>query len=124
MNEMMDAMATTPRRKRRRHSLELKENIMVECAEPSASVSGIAMAHGINANIVHSWRKRARKGEFATQASAAGFVPVTLAPCIQQEVKAPAHVAIEVHRAGLLLKLSWPLSAAEQLSAWTRKLLR
>jgi hypothetical protein len=34
------------------------------------------------------------------------------------------HVTIELHRAGLLVKFAWPLSAAEQLSAWTRELLR
>jgi transposase len=64
INNIMDTMTTTPRRTRRRHSPELKTKILAECAEPGASVAKIAMAHGINANIVHSWRKRAHMGSW------------------------------------------------------------
>lgn len=64
-------MDTDNSRKRRRHSAELKARILAECAVPGASVAKVAMAHGINANIVHGWRKLARE---------AGAVTVDLAP--------------------------------------------
>jgi transposase len=121
---MMDAMTTTPKRTRRRHSPELKTKILAECALPGASVARIAMTHGINANIVHSWRKRAHSAAIAAGNAVASFVPVAVESLAVHEVGVDGHVSIELHRAGLLMKLSWPLSAAEQLSAWTRELLR
>jgi transposase len=124
INNIMDTMTTTPRRTRRRHSPELKTKILAECAEPGASVAKIAMAHGINANIVHSWRKRDRKAVVATGNAVTGFMPVAVETLVAQDVGEDGHVSIELHRAGLLVKLTWPLSAADQLSAWTRELLR
>ena len=58
----MDTMATDKKRIRRNHSLALKAQILAECAAPGASVAKVAMAHGINANIVHGWRKLATVG--------------------------------------------------------------
>src|SRR6202012_329546 len=116
----MDTMTTTPRRTRRRHSPELKTKILAECGQPGASVAKIAMLHGINANIVHSWRKAATAAGNAVTT----FIPVTVGPPASEEACKEDQICIELHRAGLLVKLTWPLSAAEQLSAWTRELLR
>ena len=44
---------------RRRHSAELKALMLQECAAPGASVAKVAMSHGVNANVVHGWRKLA-----------------------------------------------------------------
>ena len=64
---------------RRRHSPELKAQILAACAEPGASVAGVALAHGINANVVHRWRQLVREGKPSVPAISSGFVPVTLA---------------------------------------------
>lgn len=50
---------------RRRHSAELKALVLEQCAAPGASVAKVAMSHGVNANIVHGWRKLAREREAA-----------------------------------------------------------
>src|SRR4249919_465676 len=42
---------------RRRHSAELKDKVLAACAEPGASVAAVAQAHGLNANLVHKWRR-------------------------------------------------------------------
>ena len=42
---------------RRRHSSELKALVLAECAKPGASVAQVAMTHGLNANLVHKWRR-------------------------------------------------------------------
>lgn len=121
---MMDTMTTTSKRTRRRHSPELKAQILAECDLPNASVAKIAMSHGINANIVHSWRKREREAPTAAASAITTFVPVAVEPPTVEEADREQHVCIELHRAGLLVKFTWPLSASEQLSAWTRELLR
>jgi len=47
------------KRTRRRHGAELKAQVLSECAQPGASVASVAMSHGINANVVHKWRRLA-----------------------------------------------------------------
>ena len=41
---------------RRRHGVEFKAKVLAACDEPGASISGIALAHGLNANLVRQWR--------------------------------------------------------------------
>jgi transposase len=56
--EIVDTMANevqAVRRTRREYSAELKTQVVQACRQPGASVASVAMAHGINANIVHRW---------------------------------------------------------------------
>jgi transposase len=41
---------------RRRHGAEFKARVLADCDEPGASISGVALAHGLNANLVRQWR--------------------------------------------------------------------
>jgi transposase len=120
MNEIMDTMATERRRTRRNHSAQLKAQVLTECSLPGASVAKVAMAHGINANIVHGWRRLAREGSVA---EAAAFVPVAIATSPPPQVDERI-VEIELHRGALSMKIRWPLTASRELQAWTRELLR
>ncbi len=47
---------------RRRYSAAKKAQVLAECREPGTSVAKVAMAHGINTNVVHRWRQMAREG--------------------------------------------------------------
>jgi len=114
-------MGTENSRRRRRYGRELKAQILAECEQPGASVAKVAMSHGINANIVHGWRKLAR--EAATGEVAQGFVPVAVAP-MAPRVPDDRAIEVELRRGGINVKLSWPMSAAMELSAWMRELLR
>jgi transposase len=50
------SQATVPaRRTKRSHSEEFKESVVQACAQPGASVSGVALANGVNANLVRKW---------------------------------------------------------------------
>ena len=42
---------------RRRHDDELKAKVLAECDEAGASVAAVAQSHGLNANLVHKWRR-------------------------------------------------------------------
>jgi transposase len=125
MNKIVDTMTTEKKRTRRTYSPELKAQILANCNRPGASVAQVAMAHGINANIVHGWRKHCRESVLTPLRPVAEFIPIAVdcAPA-GPPPEEPDHVAIELHRAGLVMKLSWPLSATDQLLAWTRELLR
>jgi transposase len=114
-------MGTENSRKRRWYAADLKAQILAECDVPGASVAKVAMAHGINANVVHGWRKLAREAGAVTVAER--FVPVTVAPVVPRAEDGRA-IEIEVRRGGITVKLIWPMSAAMDLSAWMRELLR
>jgi transposase len=102
---------------RRRHSAELKAQVLSECAQPGASVASVAMSHGINANVVHKWRRTAGAAPLAL----ASFVPVAL-PAPAPPV--PADIRMELRRGATSMTITWPAEAAADCAAWMRELLR
>ncbi|AKJ27050.1 IS66-like element accessory protein TnpA [Caldimonas brevitalea] len=106
-------------KRRRRHDRELKQRVLVACSEPGASVASIALAHGLNANLVHKWRRQA-----GTVGPVEAFVPVavTSAGPVHREPAQAIHV--ELQRGPFSVRVNWPLSAAETCAAWLRELLR
>jgi transposase len=119
---MLDTMATDKKRDRRNHSPELKAQVLAECDAPGASVAKVAMAHGINANIVHGWRKLARRAMLPIAAPA--FVPVRIEPSapLSAPTASPC-IDIELRRGALSVRIAWPLQAAAEVGAWMRVLL-
>ena len=77
---------TPSKRRRRDHSPELKRELVRQCLLPGASVSSIAMAHGINANLVFKWRREHCAAEAAdagpAQASAPLLLPIAKVPAV------------------------------------------
>ena len=123
MSEIMDTMATVKKRTRRDYSPELKERILTECAAPGASVAKIAMAHGVNANLVHTWRKLTREGELKP-AEVTRFLPIAIEAESAATPAPPEIVEVELQRGALTVKLRWPASATSELGTWMRELLR
>ncbi|MEO8654940.1 MAG: transposase, partial [Ramlibacter sp.] len=102
---------------RRRHSVELKAQILSQCAQPGTSEASVALAHGINANVVHKWRRLAG----AEPSPVASFIPVALpAP----SCAAPADIRMELRRGATIMTITWPAAAAADCAAWMRELLR
>ena len=44
-----------PKSKRRVHGAEFKAQVLAECEEPGASVAAVALAHGLNVNLLRKW---------------------------------------------------------------------
>jgi transposase len=120
---MLDTMDTEKKRLRRNHSTELKAQVLAECAAPGASVAKVAMAHGINANIVHGWRRLARQ---AVQPIAVpAFLPVQIEPSAPMSSQAALPcINIDLRRGALSVHIAWPLPAAAEFSAWMCEVLR
>jgi transposase len=113
----VDIMKDSKKIVRRRHSAELKAQILSECVQRGASVASVAMSHGINANIVHKWRRLAG----AVPLPGASFVPVALpAPTCTT----PSDICIELRRGATSMSITWPVAAAGDCAAWMRELLR
>jgi len=117
-------MQDTLRRPRRRHSASFKAEVLTACAQPGASVASVALTHGINANLVHRWRRdaadrgRARRGK----TELAEFVPMAIAAA--PVVTAPEDIRIELRRGACAVSIAWPTSAAPACAIWLRELLR
>jgi transposase len=117
-------MASDETAGRRRYSEELKAEVMAECDAPGASVAKVAMARGINANVVHRWRQLAREGEQGTAAKPREFVAVALAPQVAVQGQTCRDIEVELRRGAVTMKVTWPASAAADFAGWTRELLR
>lgn len=55
-------------------SPELKSQVVVACQRPGASVAGIALTHGINANIVHRRLREHARGTLTVNADNYGVM--------------------------------------------------
>lgn len=118
---------------RRHHSAELKREVLAQCEVPGASVAAIAQAHGLNANLVHRWRRNDARVSASSTAGAVGeFVSLALptppppgvpaAPTPSQEIS-PLEIRIELRRGASSATIIWPLAGAAQCGEWLREWL-
>lgn len=114
----VDTKEDAKRRTRRRHDAELKRQVLAECAAPGASVAQVAMSHGVNANLVHKWRRTAHPVE---EPAGTTFVPVAVAAAVSEPAQ---FVELELKRSGVSVRVRWPMSAAASCAAWLREILR
>ena len=115
----MASEAPVNRPKRRLYSPELKTQVMQECRQSGASVAGVALSHGINANIVHRWLREQTTSALMPQLQARAFVPVTL----NESAPGPAphaelDIRVEVQRANSAIVVKWPLQDSAACAVW------
>jgi transposase-like protein len=120
------------RRRRRTHSIEFKAKVVAACRRPGVSMAAVALANGLNANLVRRWvvtEERAQPGKSIQTAAASATsaaAPRTFIP-IHDEHPAVAtghSITIELSRGATVVKVDWPLSAAADCAGWLRALLR
>jgi transposase len=119
----------TGRRRRRRHSALFKAEAVGACQQPGVSVAAVALARGLNANMLRAWvRKAERSGRpIAIRStvpngaieSGESFVPVVL-PSSPTE----GTIRIAVRRKGRTVSIEWPASAAHDCALLLRELMR
>lgn len=92
-------------------------------------MAAVAMAHGINANLLRRWvhdaEMKPSTGVAPARVSAAdamakpSFLPMSLpsAACAQG-------INIEVRRGATSITVTWPTTATAECAAWMRELLR
>ena len=132
-------MDTNPKQ-RRRHSAEFKAQVLAACAQPGASVAGVALSFKLNDNLVHQWRRGrgANPVPAATSTtlteSAPQFIALSLPspplPSTPPPLPTPTAAAavedihLEFKRGTLAVSVTWPVSAAADCAAWLREVLR
>ena len=109
--------------RRRRHGAALKAQILAECECLGASIAAVAMAHGVNTNLVHKWRARAAKRQnTVVTVPNVSFVPVPLQTASSASEVTELH--IELRRGPMTATVSWPMSSAIECAAWLHEILR
>ena len=74
------ALIASRRRPRRRRPLSEKLAIIRECLQSGASLAGVALAHGANANMVRKWVLKYQRGGYGPLAEASRLLPVVVKP--------------------------------------------
>jgi transposase len=137
------------RRTHRTYTPQFKAQLVAACQQPGVSIAGLALQHGMNANVLHRWLKEFGQGRHRldgvcepTKAtglptpSTAAFLPIELqtvppsqrasvSPTEATPAAAPmADIRIECHRQGVSMTVHWPLSAAAECAQMLRQWLR
>lgn len=133
-------MAAKPGAPRRKHSAALKAEVIAECRQAGASVAGVALARGLNANLVHHWLRRqaafagmdrslqrevppTATGEFIAL-PLSGRVAPTPSPASLPPPPPHPDIRIELRRGAMTMRVAWPTEAARDCSSWLAELLR
>ena len=122
---------------RRQHDRAFKADLVEQCLVPGASVAAVALAGGINANLLFKWRRdhlRSQQLSRSAASSSAVLVPVQIAAGMDVEAgnlqPSPASTAlavapqraarntgiIELDIAGAVLRLRGPVDEASLCS--------
>lgn len=129
---MYAKLVKAPKRQgRRRHAAEFKRQVIAACLQPGISIAAVALANGLNANLLRRWVKDhrdAREGgdsaEIADRENEPRpptLVPITVS---SPEVELAGEIKIAIHRDQALVEVTWPVSQAAICAQWLREILR
>ena len=116
---------------RRRHAEEFKRQVISACQQPGISIAAVALANGLNANLLRRWVKDHREAQEVGDGAEIGgqeevlrpptLVPVTVS---SPEVEPAGEIKIAIHRDQALVEVTWPVSQAAICAQWLREILR
>lgn len=123
-------------RRRRRHSNAFKAQVVAACHEPGVSVAAVALAHGLNANLLRRWIQQARTsaddaGNAVLNACKADLSSRPDMPALPTSTTAPRaggflplalptghDIRIDIQRQDASIQIRWPVSAATDCATW------
>ncbi len=89
-----------------------KRELIRRCLQPGVSVAGLALAHGLNANLLRKWITVATGRQVIEEEQAPILLPVTTAP--EPVISKPADGHLELVVAGGTIRI-WGCVEAEAL---------
>lgn len=103
-----------PARHRRTHPIEFKTELVAMCRQPGVSVSAMALAHGVNANLLRRWMK-----QFPVDT---GFpvapTPVKLVPVQVETLPSDGNIQFDIRRGATCINIRWPVAGADACAGW------
>jgi transposase len=131
-------MGATKGGTRRSHSDDFRAAVLAECRQLDKSIAGVALKHGLNANMVRTWLSKSKQPpvchSIVGPASSAAlgpvppqFVPVSIdaLPVFEDKCYKPAPaIQLELRRGNSTATVTWPTELASECGAWLREWLR
>ena len=105
--------------KRRRYTAAFKAQVAEEANQSGTSVAAVAQRHGLNANLVHKWR---RTPELAHSRGVNPSHFIALAPPIPVPVETATTIVVELPTHAYPLKIHWPVDQTQALAQWVKEL--
>lgn len=131
------SVARPPKRSWRRHTDEFKSRVIELARQGHGSVAAVALANGLNANMLRRWVREAELLEAAPSCAPAqvtlnlpAFVPVAMTDVDDRSSPAAEHrepaspptlVTVEIRRGASSVSASLPMDANS--AAWLREVL-
>ena len=123
-------------RRRRTYTEAFKADAVTACRHPGVSISAIALARQLNANLLRRWVQEAG-GKPADVPAASKPAPArlsapstpstaTLVPVALQAAASAPHtdIRIEIQKPGSTINISWPLAESAACAQLLREVLR
>ena len=117
-------------RRRVRYSDDFKRQVVAACQAPGVSKAAIALANGLNANMLRRWvveSTQCGNGQLATitkpllpAQAKPDFIPVKLDPAPPTQA---SDIRIELQHATGAMQIHWPMAASNQCAQWLREVL-
>ncbi len=124
--DTIDSKNGPGRRRRRLHSDEFKADAIAAAAQPGMSMAAVALARGINANLLRRW-VRESEVPLATALSnraPAPSTPAFVAVQLPEPVVPVGDIRVELRRGSTTITVAWPMAAIAECASWMRELLR
>ena len=96
-------------KRRRRHSPQFKAEVLNACAEPGNTIAGVAQRYGVNANLVHKWRK-------SVPGSPSDFVRL---PDLVGAERGSGGDTVRIDLPGNII-VHWPIACMAEAIVWLR----
>lgn len=107
----------SPSRQRRAHSIEFKTELVAICRQPGISVSAVALAHGVNSNLVRRWIKQFPvDAKFPVAPAPAKFVPVQVETI--NASPSGGNIQLDIQRGATRVNIRWPMTGAQACAQW------
>lgn len=116
----MSTLGSTPSsvKRRRRHTLKFKKEVVNASKQPGRSVADVAQAYQVNNNLLHKWRRELEPNV----KTPAGFIQ--LSPVQPQnpptQPSQPALISLELPSSKGAIIVRWPADQHDQMAAWLR----
>lgn len=93
------------------------------------SIAAVALAHGLNANMLRKWiidaeHKGVRPAAAPARIAGVSMPPPSFVPLALTAPPAQGDIHIELQCAGTTVKIVWPAAAARDCAAWLSDWLR
>lgn len=117
-------------RRHARYSDEFKRQVIAACHAPGVSKAAIALANGLNANMLRRWVVESSQGSDGQLGAIKkpllpaqvnpDFIPVKFAPAPSVQA---GDIRIELQHASTAIQIHWPMAASNQCAQWLREVL-